>query len=71
MITYMMSIFSPTHAIEPEMYYTGWASQEKMAQDYRGWGNSPYGRLYSNGTTFFRIKLEVGVSQDGPRVFSH
>lgn len=71
MITYMMSIFSPTHAIEPEMYYTGWASQEKMAQDYRGWGNSPYGRLYSNGTTFYGIKLDVGVSNGGPLFFTH
>ena len=71
LITYMISIMSPTHAIEPEMYYTGWASQEKMAQDYRLWGNSQYGLHYTNGNTFFGRKLDVGVSNGGPLFFVH
>lgn len=66
MITYMLAIMSPTHGVAPGMYYSGWASQEKMAHDYRaGWGMTEDGSAYKNGNTYYGIKLDVGVSNGG------
>ena len=62
---------APKHSIAPEMYYSGWASQEKLAQDYRGWGQVPDGRMYTNGNTYFGQDLTVGVSNGGPLFFIH
>ena len=70
--TYLLAIASPTHPVPASMYYSGWASQEKNAQDYRqGWSGSPDGRLYANGNTYYGIKLDVGVSTGGPLFFIH
>ena len=72
MITYMLAIMSPTHGVAPGMYYSGWASQEKMAHDYRaGWGMTEDGSAYKNGNTYYGIKLDVGVSNGGPLFFTH
>lgn len=71
MITYLLAIMAPKHAVAPEMYYSGWASQEKIAQDYRGWGQVPDGRMYTNGNTYFGQDLTVGVSNGGPLFFIH
>lgn len=72
MITYLLAIMSPTHAVEPEMYYTGWASPDEYAQKYRmGWSERPEGKDYWNGNTFFGVKLDVGVSNGGPLFFTH
>ncbi len=70
--TYLFAIASPTHPVPASMYYSGWASQDQRAQDYRqGWSGSPDGRLYANGNTYFGIKLDVGVSTGGPLFFIH
>jgi len=70
--TYLLAIASPTHPVPASMYYSGWASQEKMAQKYReGWSGSPDGKLYANGQTYYGIKLDVGVSTGGPLFFTH
>jgi Uncharacterized protein conserved in bacteria len=70
--TYLLAIASPTHPVPASMYYSGWASQEKMAQNYReGWSGSPDGKLYANGQTYYGIKLDVGVSTGGPLFFTH
>ena len=70
--TYWFAIASPTHPVPASMYYSGWASQEKRAQDYRqGWSGSPDGRMYANGNTYYGIKLDVGVSTGGPLFFIH
>jgi hypothetical protein len=70
--TYLFAIASPTHPVPASMYYSGWASQAKNAQDYRqGWSGSPDGRLYANGNTYYGIKLDVGVSSGGPLFFVH
>src|SRR5579862_7505421 len=38
MIVYLLAIASPTHAVGPELYYTGWAGQSEAARLYRkGW----------------------------------
>lgn len=70
--TYLFAIASPTHPVPASMYYSGWASQDKRAQQYReGWSGSPDGKLYANGQTYFGIKLDVGVSSGGPLFFTH
>ena len=72
MITYMLAIMSPTYGVAPEMYYSGWASQQKLAHDYRaGWGMTEDGSAYTNGNTYYGIKLDVGVSNGGPLFFTH
>ena len=72
MITYLLSMSSPTHAVPAEMYYSGWASQAQRALDYRqGWSGSPDGNHYGNGHTYYGIKLDVAVGTGGPLFFTH
>lgn len=72
MITYLLAIMSPTHSVEPEMYYSGWASQSQRAQDYRrGWGGTEAGSMYINGNIYYGLPLKVGVSNGGPLFFTH
>jgi exo beta-1,2-glucooligosaccharide sophorohydrolase (non-reducing end) len=72
MITYLLSIASPTHGVPASMYYSGWSSQSETAQHYReGWGGTKDGNHYSNGNTYFGIKLDVGVGRGGPLFFTH
>ncbi|MDR2810896.1 MAG: hypothetical protein LBB84_10155 [Tannerellaceae bacterium] len=72
MITYLLAIASPTHGVSPGMYYSGWASREEMAQDYRaGWGETRDGSMYSNGNTYKGVTLDAGVSNGGPLFFTH
>lgn len=67
MITYLLAIASPAHGVPGSMYYSGWASQEPEAQNYRkGWGQTADGSMYTNGKTYFGVKLDVGVSNGGP-----
>jgi exo beta-1,2-glucooligosaccharide sophorohydrolase (non-reducing end) len=72
MITYLLGIASPTHAIPATMYYSGWASQDPRALEYRqGWGETADGNHYGNGHTYYGIKLDVGVGTGGPLFFTH
>jgi len=72
MITYLLSIASPTHGVPASMYYSGWSSQAEMAQQYRqGWSGTTDGNHYSNGHTYYGIKLDVGVGPGGPLFFTH
>ena len=72
MVTYLLAIASPTHAIPASMYYTGWASQDSFARSYRNsWGGTEEGSMYSNGNKYFGITLDVGVSRGGPLFFTH
>ena len=72
MITYLLAIASPTHGVPADMYYSGWASQSERAQQYReGWGGTKDGSHYSNGNTYYGIKLDVGVGTGGPLFFTH
>jgi hypothetical protein len=72
MIVYLLAISSPTHGIPAEMYYSGWASQDKIAQKYRSnWGKSNDGSMYTNGNTYYGINLDVGVNNGGPLFFTH
>jgi hypothetical protein len=70
MVTYLMAIASPSHGIPSAMYYSGWASQDTIAQQYRSaWGQTKDGSMYTNGNTYYGIKLDVGVSNGGPLFF--
>lgn len=72
MITYLLAVMGPEYGVSPEMYYSGWASQEKYAQEYRAdWSRVPDGSLYTNGHTYYGEKLDVGVSNGGPLFFIH
>jgi hypothetical protein len=72
MIVYLLGISSPTHSIPASMYYTGWASQDAEAQNYRkGWGQTDDGSMYSNGNIYYGVPLKVGVSNGGPLFFVH
>jgi hypothetical protein len=72
MITYLLAIASPTHGVPASMYYSGWASQSRMAQEYRqGWGKTTDGDHYGNGKTYYGIKLGAGVGPGGPLFFTH
>ena len=72
MITYLLAIASPTHGVPASMYYSGWSSQAETAQHYRqGWSGTTDGNHYSNGNTYFGIKLDVGVGRGGPLFFTH
>jgi hypothetical protein len=72
MVTYLLAIASPSHPVPASMYYSGWANQDKTGQEYRSaWGQTTDGSMYSNGNTYFGIKLDVGVSNGGPLFFTH
>lgn len=72
MITYLLAMASPTHGVSASYYYSGWASQEPLALAYRaGWSGSKDGDHYSNGNTYYGIKLHVGVRTGGPLFFTH
>src|SRR5581483_9217266 len=62
MITYLLAMSSPTHRVPVAMYYSGWASQSQTATNYRGgWSGAVDGDHYSNGHSYYGIKLDVGV----------
>ncbi len=72
MITYLLAIASPTHAVPADLYYSGWASQSERAQKYReGWSGTKDGDHYANGNTYYGVKLDVGVGTGGPLFFTH
>lgn len=72
LITYFLAIASTTHGVSPSMYYSGWASQSEEASKYRSaWGQTKDGSMYTNGKTYYGIKLPVGVSNGGPLFFTH
>jgi len=71
MITYLLAIASPTHAVPADLYYSGWASQSPAASAYRaGWSGTTDGSLYKNGRTYYGVKLDVGVGTGGPLFFT-
>lgn len=72
MITYLLAMASPGHAIPANMYSSGWASQAQRAIDYRqGWSGSTDGNRYGNGHSYYGIKLDVGSGMGGPLFFTH
>ena len=71
MITYLLAMASPTHGVPADMYYSGWASQGQRGINYRvGSSGKINGDHYSNGHTYYGIKLDVGVGSGGPLFFT-
>jgi hypothetical protein len=61
MIVYLLAIASPTHPVPASLYYSGWAGQSDLAVRYReGWSGTTIGDHYTNGRSFYGIKLDVG-----------
>lgn len=61
MIVYLLAIASPTHGVPARMYHTGWAGQSPAAVAYRqNWSRTTIGDHYTNGHSFYGLKLEVG-----------
>lgn len=72
MIVYLLAIASPTHGVPASLYHTGWAGQSELAVRYRqGWGRTTHGDHYTNGNTYFGLKLDVGVGTGGDLFFTH
>jgi hypothetical protein len=72
MIAYLLGIASPTHPIPASMYYSGFTSQSDYAIQYRqGWGRTTQGNHYTNGHSYYGIKLDVGVGEGGGLFFTH
>ncbi|MEO8766658.1 MAG: glucoamylase family protein [Ginsengibacter sp.] len=72
MVTYLLAIASPAHYVPASLYYSGWANQDSTGQQYRrGWGGTTDGSMYTNGKTYYGIKLDVGVANGGPLFFTH
>jgi len=72
MVVYLLAIASPTHGVPAQMYYSGWASQNPRALEYRqGWSGTSDGNHYANGNSYFGVTLDVGVGRGGPLFFTH
>ena len=72
MAVYLLAIASPTHPVPASLYYSGWASRDARAvTDRRSWSGTTDGDRYSNGHSYFGIKLDVGVGTGGPLFFTH
>jgi hypothetical protein len=55
LITYLLAVAAPRHAVAPEVYHRGYAS----------------GQGYINGQTYHGIELPLGLSHGGPLFFTH
>lgn len=55
LITYFLAAASPSHSIQSDVYNNGWASNGS----------------FSNGNSYFNIKLPLGEAYGGPLFFSH
>jgi hypothetical protein len=72
MIVYLLAIASPTHAVPAKLYHTGWAGTSEDLVRYRqSWGRTTVGSRYTNGNTYYGIKLDVGVGNGSDLFFTH
>lgn len=71
MIIYLLAIASPTHGVPASMFHTGWAGQSQRAVDYRrGWSRTTQGDHYTNGSSYYGIKLDVGEGNGAETFFT-
>ena len=72
MIVYLLAIASPTHGVAAELYHTGWAGTSERNVSYRQqWGRTTAGSRFTNGESFYGIKLDVGVGNGADLFFTH
>lgn len=71
-IIYLLAIASPTHAVPASMWHTGWAGQSDLHVKYRrGWSRTTQGDRFTNGNTYYGIRLEVGEGNGAELFFTH
>jgi exo beta-1,2-glucooligosaccharide sophorohydrolase (non-reducing end) len=71
LIVYLLAIASPTHPVPASLWHTGWAGQDEQMVRYRqGWGRTTQGDHFTNGHTYYGIKLDVGVGTGGDLFFA-
>jgi hypothetical protein len=71
MMAYLLAIASPTHPVPASLYYSGWASQSDLAVQYRrNWSSTTQGNHYTNGSSYFGIKLDVGEGNGADLFFT-
>ena len=71
LIVYLLAIASPTHAVPASLYHTGWAGQSPAAVRYRrNWSRTTDGDHYTNGHSYYGIKLDVGCGRGGELFFT-
>jgi exo beta-1,2-glucooligosaccharide sophorohydrolase (non-reducing end) len=72
LIIYLLAIASPTHSIPATMYHTGWAGQSDRAVQYRRWwSRTKQGDHFTNGNSYYGIKLDVGEGNGSDLFFTH
>ncbi|MBI2515530.1 MAG: hypothetical protein HYV95_01320 [Opitutae bacterium] len=72
LIIYLLAIASPTHPVPASMWHTGWAGQSPRHIAYRqGWSRTTQGDHFTNGNSYYGIKLEVGEGNGAELFFTH
>ena len=72
MIIYLLAIASPTHPVPASLWHTGWAGQSERHVRYRqGWSRTTDGDHYTNGKSYYGIKLAVGEGNGAELFFTH
>jgi hypothetical protein len=72
LIIYLLAIASPTHPVPASLWHTGWAGQSDRHIHYRqGWSRTTDGDHFTNGHSYYGIKLEVGEGNGAELFFTH
>ncbi|HVZ63384.1 MAG TPA: glucoamylase family protein [Lacunisphaera sp.] len=72
MIIYLLAIASPTHAVPASLWHTGWAGQSERNVAYRrNWSRTTQGDHFTNGNSYYGVKLEVGEGNGAELFFTH
>ena len=72
MIIYLLAIASPTHPVPASLWHTGWAGQSDRHVRYRqGWSRTTDGDHFTNGHSYYGIKLDVGEGNGAKLFFTH
>jgi hypothetical protein len=72
MIAYLLAIASPTHAVPAGLWDSGWAGQNALGIQYRQrWSRTTQGDHFTNGNSYYGIKLEVGEGNGSDLFFTH
>jgi len=71
-IIYLLAIASPTHPVPASLWHTGWAGQSPLHVAYRrGWSRTTDGDHFTNGKSYYGVKLEVGEGNGAELFFTH
>jgi hypothetical protein len=72
LIAYLLGIASPTHPIPASLWDSGWAGQNETGVAYRRWwSRTTQGDHFTNGNSYYGIKLDVGVGNGSDLFFTH